>query len=123
MKSALLIDDDPMWLEVLAQVLNDNGWNTERALSGDEGMRKMTANFFSAVFLDVRMPEKDGFEVYAEIRAIEKTMPVIFLTGYSNDERFNALKTERNVYINSKPATWSDIEYLIRKIEESLLVE
>ena len=78
----LIIDDDPLMVEVLAGMLDDLGQVTS-ASSGAEGVRLALAQTPDLILLDVEMPGMDGFEVCAAIRgnAALRETPVIFVTA------------------------------------------
>src|SRR5438128_6183632 len=58
------------------------------AKSGKEALRHLLNDDFAAILLDVRMPEMDGFETAELIRSRPRSRqtPIIFLTGYKNEE-------------------------------------
>src|SRR5438128_7631485 len=58
------------------------------AKSGKEALRHILNDDFAAILLDVRMPEMDGFETAELIRSRERSrqIPILFLTGYRNEE-------------------------------------
>lgn len=60
------------------------------AQSGNEALSQMLRNDFAVVFLDVQMPEMDGFEMAALMRENEQTMhiPIIFVTAISKEEKY-----------------------------------
>ncbi|MDC0325308.1 ATP-binding protein [bacterium] len=66
--SALIIDDVQENREVLSQILIDMGARTRTAESGEQGLLLLNANDFDIVFLDIRMPGRDGFQIIREIR-------------------------------------------------------
>jgi signal transduction histidine kinase/CHASE3 domain sensor protein/ActR/RegA family two-component response regulator len=90
----LIIDDDPMILNVLKRVLQGDGHTVVTASSGQEGMnlfRKHEAEEpFGAVFTDLGMPNMDGRKVATAIREIRRSVKIVLLTGWgqriSDDE-------------------------------------
>lgn len=85
-KRILLVDDEPDFTIVLKQNLIMEGYEVEVAYNGVEGIEKVKANPPDAIVLDVMMPEKDGFEVCAELKGDEKyeDIPIILLTAVSD---------------------------------------
>jgi signal transduction histidine kinase len=80
----LLVDDRPENLLTLESVLDELGQNLVKASSGREALKQLLHEDFAVILLDVRMPDMDGFETAALIRAREKSRhtPIIFLTAY-----------------------------------------
>ncbi len=96
-RHVLVVDDSPLMLRA-AQVGLDrlSGWRVSTAASGREGIALATAARPDAILLDVVMPELDGpgtLHALGELAAT-RDIPVVFLTGKSEDDdrrRFEAL--------------------------------
>jgi two-component system sensor histidine kinase/response regulator len=83
----LLVDDRPENLLALEAVLEPLGHPMVRAESGEEALRRLLAEDFAVIVLDVQMPGMDGFETAEQIKQRERTrdIPIIFLTAMSRD--------------------------------------
>ena len=79
----LLVEDDPTLGYVLKEYLELHQFLIELAKDGDAAIDAFKDSTFDLCILDVMLPKKDGFAVASEIRAIDKRMPVIFLTAKS----------------------------------------
>jgi PAS domain S-box-containing protein len=84
----LMVDDTPENLVSLEAALSGLGEELVAAQSGKEALRHLLHDDFAAILLDVRMPEMDGFETAELIRSRPRSRqtPIIFLTGYKNEE-------------------------------------
>jgi signal transduction histidine kinase len=84
----LLVDDTPENLVSLEAALAGLGEELVMAQSGKEALRHLLNDDFAAILLDVRMPEMDGFETAEMIRSRPRSrqIPILFLTGYRNEE-------------------------------------
>ena len=84
----LMVDDTPSNLAVLEVTLEQLGQNLVRANSGVEALRRLLADDFALILLDVQMPGMDGFEVADLIRQRDRTrhIPIIFLTAYEHTD-------------------------------------
>ncbi len=84
----LLVDDTPENLVSLEAALSGLGEELVLANSGREALRHILTNDFAAILLDVRMPDMDGFETAELIRSRPRSrqIPILFLTGYRNEE-------------------------------------
>jgi signal transduction histidine kinase len=84
----LLVDDTPENLVSLEAALAGLGEQLVLARSGKEALRQLLEDDFAAILLDVRMPEMDGFETAELIRSRPRSRqtPILFLTGYRNEE-------------------------------------
>lgn len=81
----LVIDDEPMFCNLVEQVLSNKGYEVLTANSGQEGLRLMFAHKPNLVLLDVAMPGMDGWQTCERIRDISD-IPVIMLTGKRKGE-------------------------------------
>ena len=90
MPSLLLVDDRPQNLLALQAILAPLGHELVSVTSGAEALRVLLArDDFAVILLDVQMPELDGFETAEVIKQRERTstIPIIFLTALSKEER------------------------------------
>src|SRR3954451_19115392 len=87
--SLLLVDDNPANLLALRALLEGLGHNLVEARSGEEALRRVQADEFAVVLLDVRMPGLGGFETAKRIRAHDRSRhtPIIFLTANDVDRQ------------------------------------
>jgi two-component system, OmpR family, response regulator CpxR len=109
----LLVDDEPQFVEVLAERLVARGFNVQTALTGDEGLAKLQEQEADVVILDVQMPGRDGVETLREIKRIKPLIEVIMLTGHATIESgIQGLKLGAYDYL-MKP---TDTEDLVAKI-------
>ncbi len=81
----LVVDDDPVLSELVAYILQSEGYEAIIANDGEAGLRKFLADEPDLVMLDVTMPEIDGFEVCRRIRAVSSA-PIIMLTAQGSED-------------------------------------
>ena len=81
-RTVVVIDDDPLDLDLVEALLAPEGYTVARAASGEEGVRLVRHEQPLVVLLDLRMPDMDGFEVAERLRADPATagVPIIVLT-------------------------------------------
>src|SRR3954466_7944190 len=84
----LVVDDYAENLLALEVILANLGQRIVRANSGAEALKKLLAQDFAVILLDVQMPGMDGFETARYIRGRERSRytPIIFLTAYDRSE-------------------------------------
>ena len=100
-KKILLVEDEDIAREILAFKLKLLKIDFDEASNGDEGLKKMRANSYNLVLLDLRMPIKDGFQVLEEAGADEKLkdIPIWVLSNLGQkDEIDRALKLGTKEY-------------------------
>lgn len=82
--SVLHVDDDPVNLRVVEEILNAFGHRPVKALSGPEALEQLSRQAFDVVLMDIHMPEMSGIEVLKRLReraGPERDTPVIALTA------------------------------------------
>ncbi|RYY69335.1 MAG: sigma-54-dependent Fis family transcriptional regulator [Chitinophagaceae bacterium] len=84
MKHILIIDDDMDMCQLLSNFLKRKGFTASSASSGKKGLEAVKENRFDLVLCDFRLGDMDGKEVLQQIKAVEPSMPVVILTGYSD---------------------------------------
>jgi CheY-like chemotaxis protein/nitrogen-specific signal transduction histidine kinase len=80
--SVLVVDDEEVVRETLAEMLTDLDHKVVTADSGRDAVEKVTSDDFDLVFTDLAMPEMDGWETAREIRKQKPQLPVVLVTGY-----------------------------------------
>jgi signal transduction histidine kinase/HPt (histidine-containing phosphotransfer) domain-containing protein len=83
----LIVDDDPLSLVAMQELLDGEDRLIVAAASGRDALRQILKTDFALILLDVRMPRMDGFETAALIRERKRCRgtPIIFLTAASED--------------------------------------
>ncbi len=93
MKSVLIIDDEIQICESISMILDYEGYAVEFTTSANEGLEKFSSKDFAAVFLDIQMPEMNGFEVLKKIKEQKPTASVIIISAHGSVD--NAIKATR----------------------------
>ena len=99
----LVIDDNKDFADVFCDILRANNFKAESCYSGDQAIEMAQASVFDIMFLDIRMPEKDGIETLKEIMKLRPKTTVIMMTGYSVDEMVHEAIEEKASEIIYKP--------------------
>ena len=100
----LLIDDERDVLDVLDKILAAEGYETETATNGEDGIDLFARKTFDIVITDLRMPGIDGIEVIKKIKQIDADVEIIVLTGFASIENaVETLKDDRAFDFLTKP--------------------
>ncbi len=114
MTKILVVEDNPINMELVIELLSSKGFTVHTAIDGEEAIRKTEKEVYDLILMDIELPGKDGVEVTKIIKAKSKNTPIIALTSYAmkgDKERF--LSAGFDDYI-SKPL---DISKFITKLE------
>ena len=85
-QTILVVDDEPDFVAVVKENLEDEGYLIEVAYNGVEAIKKVKKNPPDAIVLDVMMPEKDGYQVCSELKNDDQyaDIPIVLLTAVSD---------------------------------------
>lgn len=111
MSQILIVDDSPVMQRLLGYMLTNAGYEVEEASNGPEALEVLGETPPDLIFLDIMMPEMDGFEVLRQIRERYemKSLPVIILTAKAQDvDRETAMRAGANEYL-TKPYTSEEV--------------
>lgn len=114
MYKILLVEDEKNFASVLKEYLKMNGFEVQLCENGEEGLSAFKKEKFDLCIIDIMMPKKDGFTLSAELKALNKNIPIIFLTARSmREDIIKGYKLGADDYI-VKPF---DSEVLLLKIK------
>jgi len=85
-KKVLVVEDEPDILRVVSYRLEKSGYEVITAVNGDEALEMAKKENPDLIFLDLRLPVTDGYEVCRELKSDEifRSIPIILLTASSN---------------------------------------
>ena len=119
----LIVDDDPVTLDLLKEVLTKEGYKVSTALSGEEAIAQGMNNLFDIVITDVRMGAKDGMEVLRSFKKTSLETAVIMITAFGSiDTAIEAIRVGAFDYI-SKPFKLEEIKLTVKRaLEQKRLI-
>jgi two-component system alkaline phosphatase synthesis response regulator PhoP len=122
-KRILVVDDEPDFALLVQGNLQKEGFEVDVAYNGVEGMEKVKQNPPDAIVLDVMMPEKDGYEVCAELKKDDRysDIAILMLTAVADHvtstrySHFDGMSMEADDYL-AKPASAEEITDSIKSL-------
>lgn len=113
-KRILLVEDDTNLGNLLQDSLEIKNYEVVLKRNGEDAFNEFKAGKFDMCLLDVMMPKKDGFTLAKDIRRMNATVPIIFLTAKAlKEDTIEGLKLGADDYI-TKPFS---MEELILRME------
>ena len=109
----LLAEDNAVNQTLAVRLLEKRGYSVIAAVNGVEAVQAFENNLFDVVLMDIQMPEMDGFEATAAIRAKEKLtgrhVPIIAMTAHAlKGDQERCISAGMDAYV-SKPIRTSEL--------------
>ena len=106
-----IVDDDEKNLKIMGAMLKNHGYSYDVAKNGPEALEKIRQILPDLIFLDIMMPEMDGFEVCKKVKEdpLTRHIPVVMITALLDMEtRMKALECGANDFL-SKPVDFTEL--------------
>lgn len=117
------VDDDPDLRDANTQALQLAGFKVMPLASGQAALDRIGPDYAGVVVTDVRMPGMDGIELFRRLRAIDRDIPVIVISGHADIDMAVAAMSEGAYDFIAKPYAGARLsETLRRAVEKRALV-
>ncbi|MGD8971603.1 MAG: response regulator [Desulfobacterales bacterium] len=117
-KKVLIVDDEPSIIVPLQFLMEQNGYETSVAFSGEEAMETVAASHPNLILLDIMLPIIDGFEVCQRVRENPEwnDIRIILLTAMGSEANIaKGLALGADAYI-TKPFSNSEVIAKVREL-------
>jgi len=102
--SYLLVDDNALFAENLAEIIQDaTGALVDIAAGGRAALEHAAGTRYDAIVSDMRMPVMGGAELVHRVRRIDPGVPAVVVTAYTNDDDLEAARHEGLLAVLPKP--------------------
>ena len=116
-KKILIVDDDPVNLQMLRKIFDNNEYSVIQAAGGFEAIEVAKNDLPDLIILDIVMPDIDGGEVANILKKdpSTKSIPIIFLSSLIKKQEERYSSTREGIYLMGKPF---DRLELLRRVKE-----
>ncbi len=117
-ETILVVDDDPIILESIAELLKLEGYRVSTAASAEQALPKLEEHPYQLVLTDVNMPSVSGMELLRKIRVKHPETVVVLITGYGTIESaVESIKAGAYHYV-TKPIIDEEIKVIVARALE-----
>jgi DNA-binding response OmpR family regulator len=116
MKKILVVEDDPINLQILSDFLGANGYQIDGAASGPDGLARFSQGSPDLVLLDVQLPRQNGFEVCSAIKKTGSPTPVVLMSAVYTDRDHVERMTARGIRADAYLEKPFDLRLLLDQI-------
>ena len=125
----LIVDDVQLNLDLMKEILSENGYMIATAINGKSAIAKAKAHKFDLILLDVVLLDIDGFEVCSHLKAVPQTqnIPIIFLTAKKEKDsivegfKLGAVDYISKPFIKEELLARVNLHLTLRKFQEELI--
>lgn len=104
MKKLLIVDDEPVVLSFVTMVAESLQYEVVRAKDGVDALLAYTdAPGIDALITDIRMPGINGFQLAASLRQQNPELPILFISGFSEEWEQSGLDADPRIHFLAKP--------------------
>jgi CheY-like chemotaxis protein len=119
-KTIFLIDDEPIWLSVLSEALEQQHFKVVSSENGEDALAKLKKMKPDLILSDVRMPVMNGFDLFERVRSEPKlkNIPYIFMSSIDDyDAKRVAKELGADDYV-TKPYNTDDVKKIMSSLVE-----
>ena len=116
--SVLVVDDEPVVLQLFSRVLSEKGLRTRTASSAEEALKLLEQGGIACVLADKNMPGMDGIEMLRRVREAQPHCAFIVMTGYASTE--SAIEALRLGAVDYLQKPFEDLDVVAQRIEEAI---
>ncbi len=114
MSRILIVEDEERIASFLAKGLRAQGYVTDIAATGSDGLARALSGDADLVILDIGLPDRDGFSVLRELRQYDRRLPVVILTARDDvEDKVAGFDEGANDYV-TKPFKFDELLARVR---------
>lgn len=114
--TVLVIDDDPALQALFKQFLKKAGFGRIVVGTGADAVSYAEKQDFDLVFLDLKLPDIPGDELYAKLKQLHPELPIVIITGYPDSETLSKILANGPVTVIKKPIEFDQLNQTVRQL-------
>ncbi len=114
--TVLIVDDDADFAESLGDLVRFYGHEVDLVHCGEGALSAISKKHYHMVFLDIRMPDHSGLDLYPRLKELSPKSCIVFATAYIADMDRNASQQVRWAELLEKPRGINKVEELLARV-------
>jgi excisionase family DNA binding protein len=114
--TVMVVDDDPALQALFKQFLKKAGFGRLVVGTGAEAIALAKKQRFDFVFLDLKLPDVPGDEVYSQLKALYPDLPIVIITGYPDSEVLSRILSHGPVTVIKKPLEYDQLNKAVKQL-------
>lgn len=114
----LIVDDEPTFSETLKEALSSFDFNLFQAYSGDNTVEILKTINIDICFLDIHLPDINGFDLIDKIKDASPECEIIVMTAYSSTD-YSKMAIKEGAYFLPKPFKIDDLSNVLGKLRRN----
>ena len=114
--TVLVVDDDPALQSLFKQFLKKAGFGRIVVGTGAEAIQFAEKQGFDLVFLDLKLPDIPGDELYIKLKELHPDLPIVIITGYPDSETLTRILSSGPVTVIKKPIEFDQLNQTVRQL-------
>ena len=118
----LLVDDNPKFLNTVAERIQLKGHDPLTALNGKEALEIMRSNRIHLAIVDQRMPDTDGLVLITQLKKIDPSIKTMLLTGHGDEKLKEATEALNSSYFekDDMKSFWGFFRKILNSLETTM---
>tara|TARA_R110000850_G_scaffold275938_1_gene416360 strand:+ start:2094 stop:2747 length:654 start_codon:yes stop_codon:yes gene_type:complete len=112
--TVLVVDDDPALQTLFKQFLKKAGFGRIVVGTGAEALSYAQKQRFDLVFLDLKLPDIPGDELYVKLKDLYPDLPIVIITGYPDSEILTKILSSGPVTVIKKPIEYDQLNRTVK---------
>ncbi len=114
--TVLVVDDDAALQTLFKQFLKKAGFGRIVVGTGAEALAHCEKQSFDLVFLDLKLPDISGDELYTKLKDINPDVPIVIITGYPDSEILSKILSSGPVTVIKKPIEFDQLNRTVKQL-------
>ncbi len=114
----LVVDGEPNAVKVLSAILSEDGYKVFESLDVDNAVKLISKKNIDAVITDIKMPGRDGMDLFDYVNENHPHVPVVFLTAYGTVDSAVSAMTQGVFYYFIKPPDYVKLKSILERAVE-----